>query len=70
MLFVLLGVLTLSGCVGFDPWDEFSRVPSSPSALYRREIEVDGPNSEAKPPRLPKELAGRKLTLADCIRLH
>jgi outer membrane protein TolC len=55
-----------SGCVAVDPWRELSRVPPSRSQPFEGSLaDGEGDGGSIAPPA--QELAGRTLSLAECI---
>lgn len=67
-IFWLLGLATLSGCAHVDPWGEFDSLPESRSHRFEAAFE-DCEDHEAGPSKLADELAGRTLSLAECITI-
>jgi outer membrane protein len=67
-IFWLLGLATLSGCAHVDPWGEFDNLPESRSHRFDAESE-DCEVHEAGPSKLADELAGRTLSLAECLTI-
>lgn len=57
----LLGLLSVLGCAGMDPWGDLGAIPALPSRPY-----LTGEPAAARAPEPPR-LQGRTLTLAECI---
>ena len=67
-LLLLAGAIALGGCAGLDPWGEFDSLPAARSQPFKAEI-TEGQLGEANSPDLATELAGRPLSLGECITI-
>ncbi len=65
-LYLLTGCIALSGCANIDPWGEFDNLPASRSQSFDAEIDADE-SVTGDSPDLASELAGRTLSLGECV---
>jgi len=65
-LLLLAGVIALGGCAGLDPWGEFDALPESRAQSFDAEIDVEE-SAPADSPNFAFDLAGRTLSLGECV---
>jgi outer membrane protein len=65
---LLAGVIALGGCASLDPWGEYDALPESRSQSFEAEIDAEE-SAPADSPNLASELAGRTLSLGECVTI-
>ncbi len=66
--FLLVGAIAWGGCASLDPWGEFGRLPPAHSQPFDAGTAEDVP-ADASLPDPANELAGRTLSLGECLTI-